>query len=174
MSINWSKGGGWCFAVFCKAPCCPPNEILYSSAQFFQCHYGRLFLTHKAMYQFTCTKQKAPDSCEIQMSVHRGMHVQFVHIVVLVIYFWNIWHEMSWISMSEDANGVCSVPNCCQQTVENFRDCFELLEFSWVLKVMPRSIVTLKGTIKEQNVLLTCFLSVNPAYIMPSHGNIHE
>lgn len=83
---------------------------------------GCLFLTHKATYQFTCTKQKAPDIDELQMGVHTGMRTHFVHIVVLVIFFQNIWRQISEISVSDDANVVCSVPNCCQQTVDNFTD----------------------------------------------------
>jgi len=65
-----------------------------------------------------CTKQKAPVGGEIQMGVRNRNARAFCVCRDTGNLFWNIWHEMSRISMSDDADGVCSVPNCRQQTVE--------------------------------------------------------
>ena len=131
---------------------------------------GCLFLTHIATYQFKCTKQEVPDGGDIQRGVRAGTHTHFVHIVRPAIFFWNIWREMSQISVSDDADCACGVPNCRQQTDDNFRDYSERCqEFSWALHVMLCSIFNLNGTIKEQNndsndVLLMCRLPVTHVY----------
>ena len=80
------------------------------------------------MCQFKYTKQEAADDAKIQRGVRAGMRAHFAHIVMLAIFFWNIWREMSYISLSDDADCACRVPNSRQQNDDNFRDYFDAVK----------------------------------------------